>query len=170
MGVLLAGTHPTLDGSDLALVVIGIVVALVASAVQARPATVPARTDLLADALWVVAASLLILGVVPSGWYLVAFLVLLLAVCLRAAWYFRGKKRSGRKGDAGRPVRRGSLLRYLPQRPRIGRSRAARSVGDWFQVLTGDAEAGGKENRAELEDILGPLPPDEDENGTASLL
>ena len=115
MVVVPASTHHTLSGSSLALVLVGIVAALVASAVQARPATYPGPRDLLADALWALAAFLLILGVVPSGWYLLAFLVLLLAICLRAAWYFRGKRRRGRKGASDRPVRRKAPRHYLPR-------------------------------------------------------
>ena len=172
MVVFAAGTHPTLNGSNLAFVLVGIVVALVASAVQARPATYPGRRDLLADALWALAAFLLIVGVVPSSWYPVAFVLLLVAICLRAAWYYRGKRRRRRRRAPPRPVRRTALLGYLPQRPRIGSSRAAKAVGGWFRVLSGDRPAGEQEGhrRAELEDILGPVPPDDDGDGTTSLL
>ncbi len=160
MVVVPASTHHTLSGSSLALVLVGIVAALVASAVQARPATYPGRRDLLADVLWALAAFLLILGVVPSGWYLLAFVLLLLAICLRAAWYFRGKRRRRGKGASDRPVRRKAPRHHLPQGLRS--SRAARTLGEWFRVLTGDRPADGPGGRAELEDILGPVPPDED--------
>ena len=166
---LASGPHPP-TGSNLAFVVFGIVVALIASAAQLRPETGRSRRDLSADVLWALAASLLVLGVVPSRWYPLAFSTLAVVILARGVWYFRSRRRGDGKRLADRPGRPNTYADVVPKRPRAGRSRRPKTVDDWLHVPRGDSEFDqrGGPGQAGLTDLLGPVPPDEGGRGNTN--